>query len=159
MKERFEINIKNRFEKLVEEVTASNFWEIVKEEATKLAGKTKKKSCVLSEIDQNTKQPICMGYIDYWKKHLTPQNMTQILKALRTTGTNEAYVTILEDVYTEATARVHMDNQVSEKRPTQRGARQGDPISLKLFITIQKVSKDAQLQENGKILMEKNCPT
>ena len=43
MKERFEINLKkNRFEKLDEEVTTSDFSEIVKEEETKLAGKTKK---------------------------------------------------------------------------------------------------------------------
>ena len=41
MKERFEMNLKNRFE-LEEEVTASNFSEIVKEEETKLAGKSKK---------------------------------------------------------------------------------------------------------------------
>ena len=40
MKEIFEIKLKNIFEKL-EEVTASNFCEIMKEESNKLAGKTK----------------------------------------------------------------------------------------------------------------------
>ena len=52
MKEIFEINLKNRFEKF-EEVTASNFSEIVKEEANKLAGKTNKEPHVLSIEDQD----------------------------------------------------------------------------------------------------------
>ena len=37
-------------------MTASNFSEIVKEEATKLAGKTKKEPPVLSTEDQEIKQ-------------------------------------------------------------------------------------------------------
>ena len=40
---------------------------------------------------------------------------------------------VLEDSYTGAIARVHMDNQVSEEIPILRGVRQGDPISPKLF--------------------------
>ena len=55
MKERFETTLTNRSEKF-EEVTASNFRGIIKEEATKSAGKTKKKTPVLSKIDQETKQ-------------------------------------------------------------------------------------------------------
>ena len=55
-------------------------------------------------------------------------------------GVNETYITILEDIYTGATARVHMDNQVSDEIPIRRGMRQGGPISNKLFtITIQGV--------------------
>ena len=43
-----------------------------------------------------------------------------------------------------------MDSQVSEEIPILRGMRQGDPISLKLFTaTIQKVFKNAQLEEKG----------
>ena len=58
------------------------------------------------------------------KKHLTPQNM-----ALRSIGINEIYIAILGDTYTSATARVHMDSEVSEEIPILRGVRQGDPIS------------------------------
>ena len=68
------------------------------------------------------------------KRHLTPQSMKQIqaiFKTLRSIGINEAYVTILEDTYTGATARVHMDIQVSDEIPIQRGVRQGDPMSPK----------------------------
>ena len=48
MKEIFEINLKNRFEKLEEEMKARSFSEIMKEEANKLAGKTKEEAPVLS---------------------------------------------------------------------------------------------------------------
>ena len=54
----------------------------------------------------------------------------------------ETYITILEDTYTGATARVHMDSQVSEEISVLRGMRQGDPVSPKLFTaTIQEVLK------------------
>ena len=43
---------------------------------------------------------------------------------------NETFITILEDIYTGATARVLMDNQLSLRRNTNTGGvRQGDPIS------------------------------
>ena len=65
------------------------------------------------------KRPLCIGYIDYGK----------------------AFDSI-EDTYTGATARVHMDSQVSEEIPILRGVRQGDSISPKLFTaTIQEVFK------------------
>ena len=50
IKESFEINLKNIFENL-EEVTSSNTSDIMKEEARKLAGKTKKELLVLSKED------------------------------------------------------------------------------------------------------------
>ena len=56
MKEIFEINLKNRFEKLEEKVTARSFSEIMKEEANKLAGKTKEAAPILSTEDQEIKQ-------------------------------------------------------------------------------------------------------
>ena len=56
MKEILEINLKNRFEKLEEKVTASSFSEIMKEETNKLTGKTKEEAPVLSTEDQEIKQ-------------------------------------------------------------------------------------------------------
>ena len=65
-------------------------------------------------------------------------------------GINETSVIILKDTYTGATARIHIDNQVSEEIPILRGVRQGDPISPKLFTTtIQEVFKNAELEEKG----------
>ena len=57
------------------------------------------------------KTPLCIGYIDYEKAFDSIEHEA-IFKALRSIGINEAYITILEDIYTGATARVHMDNQV-----------------------------------------------
>ena len=54
----------------------------------------------------------------------------------------KAITTILQDMYTGITARVHMDNQVSEKIPMLRGVRPEDPIFPKLYTaTIQEVFK------------------
>ena len=63
---------------------------------------------------------------------------------------NETYITILEDIYTGATARVHVQNQVSKEILVLRGVRQGDPISPKLFTaTIREMFKNAQQEEKG----------
>ena len=93
------------------------------------------------------KRPICTGYIDYENAFDSIEHKA-IFKALRSIGINETYITILEDTYTGATARIHMDSQVSEDIPVLGGVRQGDPISPKLFTaTIQEVFKNAQLEE------------
>ena len=47
--------LRNRFEQLEQEVAASNFSEIVKEEANKLAGKTKEEPAVLPTQDKKNK--------------------------------------------------------------------------------------------------------
>ncbi|GFN76770.1 endonuclease-reverse transcriptase [Plakobranchus ocellatus] len=70
-----------------------------------------------------------------------------IVQALRKININENFVTIIENIYYGATARVYMDNQISEAFKIQRGVRQGDPISPKLFITvIEQVLKEADLK-------------
>ena len=93
------------------------------------------------------KRPLCIGYIDYEKAFDFIEHKA-IFKALRSIGMDETYITILADTYTGATARVHVDSQVSEEIPILRGVRQGDPISPNLFTaTIHEVFKNAQLEE------------
>ena len=48
--------LRNRFEQLEQEVAASNFSEIMKEEANKLAGKTKEEPVVLPTQDKKKKK-------------------------------------------------------------------------------------------------------
>ena len=85
------------------------------------------------------KRPLCIGCTDYVRIFDSIEHEA-IFKALRSIGINETY--IQEDNYTEATARVHMDSQVSKEIPIQRGIKQGDPVSPKLFTaTIQEVFK------------------
>ena len=89
---------------------------------------------------------LCIGYIDYEKAFDSIEHEV-IFKVLRSTGINETFITILEDTYTGATARVHIDSQVSEEISVLRGVIQGDPISPKLFTaTIEEVFKNAQLE-------------
>ena len=84
---------------------------------------------------------LCTGYNDY-EKAIDSIEHEAILKVSRTIGLNITSVVVLEHIYTTATARVHMANQVSEKIPNLGGVRQGDQNSPKVFTaTIQKVFK------------------
>ena len=59
--------------------------------------------------------------------------------ALRKTRVNETYVKIIEDIYTNAVATIHLDNDVSKPIYINRGVRQGDTISPKIFTTAMEV--------------------
>ena len=69
--------------------------------------------------------------------------MKQFLKALQNIGVNENYISIIKDIYTDATARIHINEQVSEEIKILKGVRQGDPLSPKL------------LQQQSKMPLEK----
>ena len=59
--------------------------------------------------------------------------MLDIFTALRNIAINETYIKIIEDIYTGATAKIHIEEQTSDEIKIMRGVRQGDPISPKLF--------------------------
>ena len=67
----------------------------------------------LQTISQLIKQcnefskPICTGY-NYYEKAFDSIAHEAVFKALRTLSVKETYVTVLEDIYTGATARVHI---------------------------------------------------
>ena len=105
------------------------------------------------------KRSLYIGHTDYDKAFDSIEHEA-ILRALTSIGINETYITILEDIYTGATAQVHIDNQVSEDIPVLGGVRQGNPIFPKLFTaTIQEVLKNAQLEEKGINTDGENCLT
>ena len=64
-----------------------------------------------------------------------------LFTALRKVGVNEGYVQLLEDIYTDAKAKIHIDatakinieNDVSKTINIEKGVRQRDTISPKLF--------------------------
>ena len=90
-----------------------------------------------------------IGFIDYEKAFDSIEHFS-IFEALRKINVNETYVKILENtcIYKGATARVHLDNHVSEAFTIGRGVRQGDPISPKLFTAvIEEIFKKADLDK------------
>ena len=68
---------------------------------------------------------ICVGNIDCEKAFDSVEQLA-IFEALRKIKTH-----ILENIYFNATARIHIDGMESEPFPIKRGVRQGDPISPK----------------------------
>ncbi|GFO50048.1 endonuclease-reverse transcriptase [Plakobranchus ocellatus] len=90
--------------------------------------------------------PLCVGFIDYDSAFDSVEHFA-IFDALRKININETYVTILENIYRNASARVHIDNLESEPFPIHRGVRQGNPISPKLFTAaIEMIFRKADLE-------------
>ncbi|XP_072016971.1 uncharacterized protein [Amphiura filiformis] len=75
---------------------------------------------------------LCIGFIDYEKAFDSVEHQ-DLFQALREIGINEGYVCILEDIYTDATSRIHLDTDVSKIVKISRGVRQGDTLSPKIF--------------------------
>ena len=91
--------------------------------------------------------PLCIGFIDYEKALDTVEHFA-IFGALRKTNINETYISILQNIYCQATARIHLDKSVSDEFPIHRGVRQGEPLSPKLFTAVmEEVFKKADISE------------
>ena len=67
-------------------------------------------------------------------------------------GIHPTYIKILQNIYRDASARVHLDKHTSEPFPIERGVRQGDPISPKLFTAaIEEVFQKSNMQSGIEI--------
>jgi hypothetical protein len=92
---------------------------------------------------------LCIGFIDYEKAFDSIEH-PDLFKALREIGINEGYVCILEDIYTDATSRIHLDKDVSQIVNICRGVRQGDTLSPKVFTaTVEAIFKKLPLEKRG----------
>ena len=67
---------------------------------------------------------------------------------MRKTNKNKTYVNILQNIFSLATAWIHLDQLVSDGFSIIRGVRQGDPLSPKLFTAfMEEVFKKVDISE------------
>ena len=113
---------------------------------------------VLNQIIEKSNEcnlTLCIGFIDYEKVFDTVEHFA-IFEALRKTNINETYISILQNIYSQATARIHLDKVVSDEFPIHRGVRQGDPLSPELVTAVmEEVFKKADISEGINIDGEK----
>ena len=79
--------------------------------------------------------PLCIGFIDYEQAFDTLEHFA-IFEALRKFNINQTHVKILQNIYSQVTERIHLNNLGFDNFLTKRGVRQGDPISFKLFTAV-----------------------
>ena len=88
---------------------------------------------VVSQLQKKptNKIPLCFAFVDY-EKAFDSIEFTPLSTALANQGVDPAYITILRDLYNGATSTLKLYKD-SNKISLERGARQGDNISPKLF--------------------------
>ena len=89
---------------------------------------------VVSQLQEKANEyniPLCFAFVDY-EKASDSIEFTPLFKALKNQGVDPAYINLICDLYNGATStlKLHRD---SDRIKLERGARQGDNISPKLF--------------------------
>ena len=74
---------------------------------------------------------MCLAFVDYEKAFDSVEHIS-VIDAISNKGVNNGYIELLTNIYNKATSAIRLDKE-SQKFHVQRGVRQGDTISLKLF--------------------------
>ena len=74
---------------------------------------------------------MCLAFVDYEKAFDSVEHK-KILAALEKQGVNKGYIELLTNMYNSGTSVIRLDKE-SERFPIQKGVRQGDTISPKIF--------------------------
>jgi endonuclease/exonuclease/phosphatase family metal-dependent hydrolase len=89
----------------------------------------------LRQVIQKTEEynlPLCLAFVDYEKAFDSIETWA-VLQSLQRCQVDCRYIEVLKCLYENATMSVRLQNRSSKPIPLQRGVRQGDVISPKLF--------------------------
>lgn len=94
--------------------------------------------------------PLHLAFVDY-KKAFDSLETWAVMEAMSNARIDSRYTNLIEDIYKDATLHVKIDeNTTTDKIPIQRGVRQGDSISPKLFtLALEDVFKKLSWQQKG----------
>ena len=88
----------------------------------------------LSQLLEKSKEyqiPVCLAFVDY-RKAFDSVETTAVINALHEVGVNPAYVDIVRRIGEESTTDIQLSSEICHVK-INRGVRQGDTISPKLF--------------------------
>ncbi|XP_063630801.1 zinc finger protein 135-like [Cydia splendana] len=89
----------------------------------------------LRQVIQKTEEynlPLCLAFVDYEKAFDSIETWA-VLQSLQRCQVDYRYIEVLKCLYENATMSVRLQDRNSKPIPLQRGVRQGDVISPKLF--------------------------
>ncbi|CAK1584434.1 unnamed protein product [Parnassius mnemosyne] len=89
----------------------------------------------LRQIVQKSEEynlPLCLAYVDY-EKAFDSVEIWAVLQSLQRCQVDCRYIEVLKCLYSRATMAIRVQNQSTKPIQLQRGVRQGDVISPKLF--------------------------
>ncbi|XP_028168072.1 uncharacterized protein LOC114358336 [Ostrinia furnacalis] len=93
-------------------------------------------------------RPLYIAFIDY-AKAFDSISHNSIWKALAMCGISRKYIEVIKYIYTQSTSIISLENK-GEEITIERGVRQGDPLSPKLFIAVlEGIFKEIDWKEKG----------
>ncbi|KAL1447418.1 hypothetical protein WDU94_003530 [Cyamophila willieti] len=78
--------------------------------------------------------PLCLAFVDF-EKAFDSVKTSAVIKSLEEGGVESTYINVLNTIYNSASATIEIHNQTA-KINLEKGVRQGDTISPKLFIAV-----------------------
>jgi hypothetical protein len=102
----------------------------------------------LKEKCQEYNIPICLAFVDY-EKAFDSVETCSVLEALQEQGINNKYIKLMRDIYSDSSTTVRLHKE-SNKIKINKGVRQGDTISPKLFTAcLEKIFRSIDWTEKG----------